>query len=257
MDSVEPVQGVLDPLEVEMRPPSVPDKAAVPAGALSEPRSYVERPCVQEAAGGLMNPEEPRAPYTVVGMGGRGKSVLASAVVREQSVREHFRGGIFWVTVGRGATNSLLPILQGLAREMDAAPTNAPRGVPHVLDNLEQVKQHLTTVASTGTARRLVVLDDVWDREVVDALLPLELKLLVTTRDRSVVGDGGYLELGDMTEDEALELLLKTTLTVGQPGNDVRGLMNKVIGVLNATPRYVSGWAESMASALLWLNAPS
>lgn len=37
----------------------------------------------------------------------RGKSVLASAVVRRSGVREHFRGGIFWVRVGKGAKNSL------------------------------------------------------------------------------------------------------------------------------------------------------
>lgn len=36
-------------------------------------------------------------------------------------------------------------------------------------------------------------------------------------------------ELGDMTEEEALELLLKTSRTQGQPGNDVRTRMAKVI----------------------------
>lgn len=210
-------------------PPPLPDMASVPGGALALPGSYVERAAVQEVADGITNPEEPRTPYTVVGMGGGGKSVLASAVVRKSSVREHFRGGIFWMRVRRGAKNSLLPLLQGLAREMGAAPTDTPHGVPHVLDSLEKVQQHLTAVASTGTSPRLVVLDDVWEREVVDALLPLGLKVLVTTRDRSVVGvPTGCLKLGDMTEQEALELLLKTSRTVGQPGDPVRTQMTKV-----------------------------
>ncbi|CAN0157235.1 unnamed protein product [Ectocarpus fasciculatus] len=73
-------------------PPTLPEKAAVPAGALALPDSYVERPCVREAADGLTNPETALAPYTVVGMGGGGKTVLASAVVRKPSVREHFLG---------------------------------------------------------------------------------------------------------------------------------------------------------------------
>ena len=212
-------------------PPPLPDMAAVPAGALPEPRNYVERPGVQNAVDDLIKPEEPCAPYTIVGMGGGGKTVLASAVVREQSVRKHFRGGIFWMEVGRSVRdNKLLSLLKGLAREMGVAPTDAPHGVLHVFDSLEQVKQHLTTVASTGTSPRLVVLDDVWEREVVDTLLPLGLKLLVTARDRSVVGvPGECLELGDMTEDEALELLLKTSMTVGQPGDDVLTQMTKVI----------------------------
>lgn len=212
-----------------LRLPTLPDMCAVPVGALSLPRSYVERAVFQEAVDDLIKPETALAPYKIVGMGGGGKTVLTSAIVRNSSVREHFRGGIFWMRVGRGAKDNLLPLLQSLAREMGATPTDAPHGVPHVFDNLEQVKLHVTTVASTGTSPRLVVLDDVWEREVVDALLPLKLKVLVTTRDRSVVGvPGGCLELGDMTEDEALELLLKTSSAVGQPGNDVRILLTKV-----------------------------
>lgn len=156
--------------------------------------------------------------------------MLLSAVVRKSSVREYFRGGIFWMRVGSGAKNSLLPLLQGLAREMGASPSDTPHGVPHILDNLEQVQQHLGTVTSTTTSPRLMVLDDVWERQVVDALLPLGLKVLVTTRDRSVVGVlAGCLELGDMTEEEALELLLKTSKTAGQPGDDVRTQMTKVV----------------------------
>ncbi|CAM9900520.1 unnamed protein product [Ectocarpus sp. 4 AP-2014] len=212
--------------------------AAVPAGALDLPRSsYVERAAVQEVADGLTAPDDPRIPYTVVGMGGGGKSVLASAVVRKPSVREHFRGGIFWVRVGRGAKSSLLALLQGLAREMGAAPTDSPHAVPHVLDSLEQVQQHLAAVASTGTSPRLVVLDDVWEREVVDAFVPLGFKVLLTTRDLSVVGvPAGRLELGDMTEEEALELLRKTSGTVGQPGVDLRTKMTKVVALCGHLP---------------------
>ncbi|CAM9432773.1 unnamed protein product [Ectocarpus sp. 12 AP-2014] len=220
-----------------LRPPSLPDMAAVPAGALDLPRSYVERAAVQEVADGLISPEEPLSPYIVVGMGGGGKSVLASAVVRKPSVRAHSRGGIFWVRVGRGAKNSLLPLLQGLTRDMGGAPTDAPHGVPHVLESLEQVQQHLAAVASTGTSPRLVVLDGVWEREVVDALVPLGFDVLLTTRDRSVVGmPGGRLDLGDMTEEEALELLRKTSGTVGQPGDDVRMKMTKIVALRGHLP---------------------
>eukprot|EP00752_Nemacystus_decipiens_P012223 g10837.t1 len=218
-------------------PPTLPDMASVPAGAPVLPHSYVERAAVQEVAEGLTNPEEPLTPYSVVGMGGGGKSVLASAVVRKSSVREHFRGGIFWVRVGRGAKNSLFPLLLGLAREIGAAPTDAPHGVPHVLDSLEKIQQHLTAVASTSTSPRLVVLDDVWEREVVDALLPLGLKVLVTTRDRSVLGvSAECVEVGDMTEEDALELLLKTSRTVGQPGDAIRTHMTKVVTLCGRLP---------------------
>lgn len=105
-------------------PRPLPPKAAVPAGALALPRSFVERVGVQEAEGDLIDPEKALTPYTVVVMGGGGKLVLASAVVRQSSVLEHFRGGVFWMRVGRGAKSSLLSLLQVLAREMGAAPTH-------------------------------------------------------------------------------------------------------------------------------------
>ncbi|CAM9752024.1 unnamed protein product [Ectocarpus sp. 6 AP-2014] len=220
--------------------PSLSDMATVPAGALALPHSYVKRAAAQEVADGLTNPEEPRTPYTVVGIGGGGKSMLASAVVRMPSVREHFLGGIFWVRVGRGAKSSLLALLQGLAREVGAAPTDAPHGVLHVLDSLEQAQQHLAAVASTRNSPRLVVLDDVWEREVVDAFVPLGFKLLLTTRDRSIVCDpAGRLELGDMTEEEALELLRKTSGTV-DPGDDVRMKMTKVVALCGHLPLVLS-----------------
>lgn len=222
---------------------SLSNRAAVPMGALALPHYYVARSVVREAVEGLIHAEEPSAPFVVVGMGGAGKTMLVSAVVRHSRVREHFHGGIFWVRVGRGAKTGLLPLLQGLAREIIVHKMGA-YGFPLVLNGLEQVQQHLAAVASTGTSPRLVVLDDVWEREVVDALLPLKLKVLVTTRDHSVVDvPGTRLELGEMTEDEALELLLKTsvtktealeffikaTMTVGRPANDFRAQMTKVI----------------------------
>ena len=218
-------------LSASLRPPALPEMAAVPAGALNLPQSFVERSGFHGAVDDVINPAEALAPFSVVGMGGGGKSVMASAMVRDSRVRQHFRGGMFWVRAGRGADKGLLPLLQGLAREMGATATDAPHVVPHSLNSLEQVKQHLAVVAtSTGSSPRLVVLDDVWERDVVDVFLPLKVKVVVTTRDRSVVGvPGRRLDLGDMSENEALELLLKASSTVGQPGDVIRARMTKVI----------------------------
>ncbi|CAM9419423.1 unnamed protein product [Scytosiphon promiscuus] len=218
-------------------PPPLPEMAAVPAAALALPCGYVERTSVGEIVESLIDPENALSPCTVVGMGGCGKTVLASAVVRESRVRKHFRGGIFWMRAGRGARKSLLPLLQGLARQMGAAPTDTPHGVPQVVRTLEEAEQHLAEAASTDFAPRLVVLDDVWEREVVDAMRSSGLKVLVTTRDRSVVGvPGGGLEVGDMTRDEAMELLLRTSMTIGQPGARVRTQMTKVVARCGRLP---------------------
>ncbi|CAN0257518.1 unnamed protein product, partial [Pylaiella littoralis] len=57
------------------------------------------------------------------------------------------------------------------------------------------------------------------------------------TRDRSVASArGGRLELGDMADNEALELLMKTSNAKGQPGNEVRILLMKVIELCGRLP---------------------
>ncbi|CAB1114663.1 unnamed protein product [Ectocarpus sp. CCAP 1310/34] len=246
----EHVESKLEEIDREVARSSLSNRAAVPAGAHGLPHYYVARSVVRKAVEGLINAEEPSAPFVVVGMSGAGKTVLVSAVVRHLRVREHFHGGIFWMRVGRGAKTSLLPLMQTLAREMGA------HGVPYVLDGLEQVGQHVAAVASTGTSPRLVVLDDVWEREVVDALLRLKLKVLVTTRDHSVVGvPGTRLEPEDMAEDEAMELLLKTSvpknkaleklikaaMTVGRPANFL-AQMTKVREIMTAAA--AAAWDE-------------
>ncbi|CAM9478064.1 unnamed protein product, partial [Sphacelaria rigidula] len=50
--------------------------------------------------------------------------------------------------------------------------------------------------------------DDVWQRDVVDLLVPTGLRLLVTTRVRTVVAmEGGCTEVGSVSQDEARQLL--------------------------------------------------
>lgn len=207
-------------------PPAPTDE---PAGALALPRGYVERAGVQEVVDGLMSPGKELVPYTIVGTGGGGKTVLASAVVREPSITEHFRGGIFWIEVGVGAKKNLLSLLLNLAREM--MPADSPLEVPEVFESLEEAQQYLIAAAFMSTSPRLLVLDDVREREIVDAFRLLGFKVLVTARDGSVVSDSeDSLGLGDMTRDDAMELLLRSsaTTTVGQPENDVRRQMTKV-----------------------------
>ncbi|CAN0194959.1 unnamed protein product, partial [Ectocarpus fasciculatus] len=61
--NTEAVENALE----KLRPPSLPDMAAVPAGALDLPQSYVERAAVQEVADGLTSPEESRLQAELVG----------------------------------------------------------------------------------------------------------------------------------------------------------------------------------------------
>eukprot|EP00903_Cladosiphon_okamuranus_P012113 g11365.t2 len=187
----------------EMRPPTLPDLAAVPLGAIELTDAHISRASLlASAVGYLTNTVVGDAPCVLAGMAGGGKSFLASAVVRDEEVREHFRAGMFWWRVGRDAKDQLHGWLKGLALQVaSTSGTTPPR-----LDSLEDVTRYLK--AECGNAQRLVVLDDVWERGVVDALKLTGLQLLVTTRDRSVVSmPGECVEVGDMEEGEALEVL--------------------------------------------------
>ncbi|CAM9795660.1 unnamed protein product, partial [Hapterophycus canaliculatus] len=190
-------------LERRLRPPTLPDMAAVPRGAISLTEAHISRPLLLgSAVGYLTNTSLGAAPCVLAGIAGGGKSVLASAVVRNEKVREYFHAGMFWWRAGRHANDQLHEWLEGLAlRVASASGTTPPR-----LDSVEDVTRYLK--AECADAQRLVVLDDVWERDVVDALKQTGLQLLVTTRDRSVVSmPGKCVEVGDMEEHEALEVL--------------------------------------------------
>lgn len=215
----------------ELRPPKLEPMAAIPPGALALPDSYVERTSlIEEAVRVLTAPDAAasRTPHLLLGVGGGGKTVLASSIVRHEAVRKHFRHGVFWIRVGPGGKDQLNALFQGLSREVGAAPVDTPQRVPYGSNSLDETVQHLSVFARSSNAPRLVVLDDVWEREVVDTLLPTGLALLVTARDRSVVVRGGCIEVGDMTVDEAMVLLGHASRNVGSPGVNLRAGMQQV-----------------------------
>ncbi|CAN0383460.1 unnamed protein product [Ectocarpus sp. 12 AP-2014] len=188
----------------QLRPATLPAMASVPAGPISLTDGHISRPSLLgRAIGYLTNTAVGDAPCVLTGMAGAGKSVLASAVVRDEKVREHFHAGMYWVRA-RDAEDQLHACLEGLAlRVASTSGTTAPE-----LGSVEEATHYLKGVCADSVSPRLVVLDDVWEREVVDTLKLTGLQLLVTTRDHSVVSmPGECVEVGDMEEDEALEVL--------------------------------------------------
>lgn len=195
------------------------DTAAAPAVPLALPASYVERnSLISEVVGNLTAANAPRSPYVLQGSAGVGKTVLASALVRNEEVRKRFGRGIFWFDVGHHGNLKLPALVQRLAREMDVVSENMGG-----LDDC--VRDIAFAVARDNSVPRLLVLDDVWHEEVVDALRPTGLQILVTTRLASV---GRGMIVGDMEDGEARELLRKKSGAVALPApeaNQVRCLV--------------------------------
>jgi len=116
------------------------------------------------------------------GMGGIGKSVLATMIAHDTAVRDHFVDGIYWITAGRDADVTRLQA--HLARYL---------GEPEPISDAARGKQLLTSRLEPATC--LLVLDDVWEDHVVEGLDVLGNRgcLLVTTRVASTAATIGAL----------------------------------------------------------------
>ncbi|CAN0409766.1 unnamed protein product [Ectocarpus sp. 12 AP-2014] len=188
----------------QLRPPTLSAMASVPRSAIALTDGHISPPTLLGSAiDYLTSTAVGDAPCVLTGMAGTGKSVLASAVVRDEKVREHFHAGMYWVRA-RDAKDELHACLEGLALRVASTSGTTTPG----LGSVEEVTHYLKAVCADSVSPRLVVLDDVWEREVVDTLKLTGLQVLVTTRDRSVVSmPGECVEVEDMEEDEALEVL--------------------------------------------------
>lgn len=198
-------------------PPHLESLAEIPREAPGLPATYVHRvAAVEGVVNDVVDPQRSAlATHCLLGMGGSGKSLMASSVVRDDRVRTSFRDGIFWVSVGRGeGKDSTLLLLERVAIDLARAPTNMPYCCPRRFSGVEEASRHLSAIRTKNDLRCLVVLDNVWGAEVVDVFASTGFHIIVTTRRRTVVSpahEGLSTEVGDMSEAEALEVLRKAS----------------------------------------------
>ena len=110
------------------------------------------------------------------GMGGIGKSVLASALAHRPEVRRAFPDGIFWITLGQKP--QLAELQRWLAREL---------GDEALFADERSGKECLRSLLDGRKA--LLVFDDVWQREHAEAFNVIGAmgRILLTTRDAGLV----------------------------------------------------------------------
>jgi len=134
----------------------------------------------------------------VHGMGGIGKSVLATALARDTEVRRAFPDGVIWVEVGQE------PTVAQLQREVAHA-----LGDPGLFETPSEGKGKLAELLANRAV--LLVLDDVWEpghAEAFDVLGP-RCRMVMTTRDASLITALGGTEhqVHLLTEAESRHLL--------------------------------------------------
>jgi NB-ARC domain len=136
----------------------------------------------------------------IAGLGGIGKSVLATALVLDREVQAWFEDGILWVTLGQNP--DLLSLLGDWIRELDKSRE------AFSANTLEAAAQYLGTLLAER--RMLLVVDDVWNAAHAEwfRVGDVGCRVLVTTREARLEG-AEYYDLDLMTEDEAIELVKK------------------------------------------------
>ena len=117
----------------------------------------------------------------VSGAAGAGKSTTAAVLARDPLVHAHFPDGVTWLKFGRERTGA--DVLRTLASILHLDPA----ALPH-----EQLPTSIR--AALAGQRRLLVLDDIWTKEQLQAFDSLAaegglLGRLVTTRNNELAGE--------------------------------------------------------------------
>ncbi|KAK9136445.1 hypothetical protein Syun_015775 [Stephania yunnanensis] len=131
------------------------------------------------------------------GIGGSGKTTLATEIAKDEQVRRHFNNRIFFVTVSQSPNVEQLQ--QRLWSQITGNQFMGPNGL---------IPQWKTQLDRGMNSRALIILDDVWSLSVLEQLifrLPGCKTLVVSRFKFPTVYDTSY-ELELLREEEALSL---------------------------------------------------
>ncbi|MEM7333492.1 MAG: NB-ARC domain-containing protein [Chloroflexota bacterium] len=133
------------------------------------------------------------------GLGGIGKSVLATALAHNPAVQEKFSDGVLWAVLGQEP--DLIPLLGGWIQALGDYDFHAI--------SIETASAHLRTLLKEKAV--LLVVDDVWESVHLAPLLSggPDCQALVTTRRIDVADEIGanIFSIEALTEAQALDLL--------------------------------------------------
>jgi WD40 repeat protein len=192
---------------LELNPPDRPGNVTPPRRPYMAPprmESYVPRQALMRLLhDALLTADNQAVALTTAlqGAGGFGKTTLASEACRDPMIVARFPDGVLWTTIGEalagadlaGKINDLCEALSG------ARPT---------FTDPEQAGFYLGSLL--GSARRLLVVDDVWHSSQLQPFLSggAGCVRLITTRNRSIVPDSAHPITVDAMEGEEASNLL-------------------------------------------------
>ncbi|MEM8504941.1 MAG: NB-ARC domain-containing protein [Cyanobacteria bacterium P01_D01_bin.1] len=221
-----------------------PSRSLVPLQMPPLPRHFVERSDHQDPVKECLLREDGKGTGTLVvsaiyGLGGVGKSVLASKLAHDIDVQTRFSDGILWVTLGQNP--DLLPLLSGWIQALgdyDYQPTA-----------IQSASNHLRTLMFSK--RILLVVDDVWNPSHLEPFRVGgdESCVLVTTREAKI-SDAKRYDLDVMNTSQSIELMTrKLSVTLDAKARGQAEAFAKRVGYL---PLALELAASQIAEGVTW-----
>lgn len=223
-------------------------------GALSRvpalPPSYVVRDELDElvgavvgvSGGGAVGLTASPADVGLHGLGGIGKSVLATAVANDDRIRRRFPDGVYWVTVGE-RPDLLALQLELLARLRLRAAARTPTEATAALR------------AALAPQRVLLVIDDVWSDAAAQAFRVTgpSGRLLYTSRDPGVVRAAGAVahQVGVLSP-AAARMLAATVLDM--PATSLPSVADRAFEAVGRVPLAVALLTAAVRAGRPWID---
>ena len=180
----------------------LPPTSIAPFQAEQLPEHFVDRREVSESLIQAIL-ETTKSVSAIHGLGGSGKSVMASAVAHNHQVRSRFSDGVLWATLGQEP--NLVSLLGGWVQAMGDYSFR-----PDLLEPTP-TSAHLRSLLHEKAV--FLIVDDVWDASDVSPFLVggPRCHLLITTRDGLIAQSIGAVSyrLDEMTPEQSMELLSK------------------------------------------------
>ena len=175
-----------------------------------ERKNVIAEACYRLGVGSSVATSEESRMVGLAGPSGAGKSVAASMVIAREDVRTSFQEGVLWLQAGKRAKDHLPELMFRLAcmvyetvmqKECRPPRSAGPKSDP------ENGVSYILEVMDLSSRRFLVVVDDVWDVEVLEELERAGMWVLYTSRQHDLLPEAP-LRLDQVLKEEA-EMVLR------------------------------------------------
>ncbi|XP_072969380.1 disease resistance protein RPM1-like isoform X2 [Typha angustifolia] len=159
----------------------------------------------------LTDGKQGRAIISICGMGGLGKTTLASSIYKNETTKRHF-GYRAWVSVSQSF--QVDDLLRRVAKKL----LEKNQAIPNDIDTMDHTKLVETLQSHLQGRRYFIVLDDVWNKEAWSLLKRTFVenncgsRVVITTRSEDVASladEDRKMKLTTLSKEEAWDLFCK------------------------------------------------